>query len=201
MASDNRYQQQSELVTRIARVALKIIPDRFAFINLRFINANIQQSTVDAATISSAVDSVRPNGGTQIGTNLRQKILNPLVYDKLSRPNGHLDRPLLICTITDGCPSSESADAFKQEIVKCRKFLVERGYNPTAVTFCISQIGSDNSALQFLDGLRQDPEIQDVLYCTTDRLDDQLKDLKQNEKRLEVWLLHLLTKPIMERYG
>jgi len=67
--------------------------------------------------------------------------------------------------------------------------------------FCISQIGDDEDAKEFLNSLRDDDSIQDVLYAMTDRLDEEYKKLRANDKKLEVWLLHLLTKPIMERYG
>ena len=61
----------------------------------------------------------------------------------------------------------------------------------------MSQIGNDPSAYAFLKGLGEDQEISDVLYCTSSRLDDDLKQFKGNEKRLDEWLLKTLTQPIM----
>ncbi|THH06243.1 hypothetical protein EW146_g9672 [Bondarzewia mesenterica] len=65
--------------------------------------------------------------------------------------------------------------------------------------FSISQIGDDAKGTAFLDGLRGDQEVEDVLHCTTDRLDSKYQELRMNERRIEEWLLKLLTKPIMER--
>ncbi|KAI0918884.1 hypothetical protein AcV5_001948 [Taiwanofungus camphoratus] len=198
MESDNRYEHQCELVSRIARIATKIVPDEFG-VELRFINAKPKhEGSMPAAKVEAAMAAVRPNGGTQIGTVLRNKILQPLVYDVLA--SGHnLTRPLLICVITDGCPSNEGAEEFKKAIVNCRRQLVNGGYEPTAVMFSISQIGNDKQARAFLDGLRGDKEIEDILYCTTDQLDSKLKELRENENRLEEWLLKTLTNPIMGR--
>ncbi|PCH33965.1 hypothetical protein WOLCODRAFT_141893 [Wolfiporia cocos MD-104 SS10] len=198
MDKHDRYEHQRELVSRIARIATKIVPDDMG-VELRFINAPNPAPNLSAAHIDAAVRMVRPSGGTKIGTVLKDKILQPLVYDILSDPQQKLHRPLLVCTITDGCPSAEAADLFQQTIYQCKRSLVDAGYEPNAVMFCISQIGNDESASAFLEKLRGDQAIQDVLYCTTDKLDDAFKELKENERGLEEWLLKLLTRPIMER--
>ena len=201
MGTDNRYQNQCELVTRIARIATRIVPDDIAGVELRFINSP-SSSSFDAQTIGAAMAAVGPSGGTRIGTNLREKILKPLIYEPISKKSASnpvpLRRPLLVCTITDGCPSGEDVDTLHDEIVSCRKKLVDAGYESTVVMFCLSQIGNDRSAMDFLDTLRKDRKIKDVIYVTTDQLDSKLKDLKSNERQLESWLLHLLTQPIME---
>ena len=67
--------------------------------------------------------------------------------------------------------------------------------------FCISQVGTDRSAEQFLDALRSEKEIEDVIYCTVGQLDAKYKELKENERALELWLLCLLMNPIMERHA
>jgi len=141
----------------------------------------------------------QPRGGTRIGSTLRRDILAPFVYSKIDSRSS-FQRPLLVCAITDGDPSSEPVTAFKDAIVECRRKLVAADYEPTSVMFCISQIGTDLKAAAFLAGLRDDDEIRDVLYCTADRLDGAFDEMRANEARLEEWLLELLTKPIMERY-
>ncbi|THH06245.1 hypothetical protein EW146_g9674 [Bondarzewia mesenterica] len=197
MDAENRYTHLRELVTRIARIATKIVPENLG-VELRFINSR-SSSNLSAVDIDAAVAAVHPNGGTAIGTNLRQKILEPLVYGVLSDPNKSLRRPLLVCTITDGCPSEEQPMVFRDAIVECRRQLVNHGYEPSAAMFSISQIGDDAKGTAFLDGLRGDQEVEDVLHCTTDRLDSKYQELRMNERRIEEWLLKLLTKPIMER--
>ncbi|KAF9818439.1 hypothetical protein IEO21_02788 [Rhodonia placenta] len=199
MAGGDRYEHQREIVSRIAHIATKIVPDGSGVL-LRFINHSSPDDMFSAEAIDAAVRAVRPSGGTRLGSVLRDRILEPYLYKILASPNKRLERPLLICTITDGCPTNEEANTFKNEIVKCRDRLRESGFeNPgKAVMFLISQIGDDADATRFLDDLNSDDKIRDMLYCTSDRLDRMFLQHKNNERSLEVWLLKLLTQPIME---
>jgi hypothetical protein len=197
MGTGRRYADQKELVTRIARVATKIVPDDDAGVYLQFINASGPSSKLDAAGIEKGLNAVQPRGGTKIGTNLRSKILEPLVYKTISTASPSFKRPLLICTITDGDPTQEAVEALQNAIVECKKTLVDAGYEATAVMFCVSQIGDDDNAKAFLDGLRDNPRLKEVLYCTTDQLDSKFQQMQANERGLESWILHLLTGPIM----
>ncbi|KAG9052349.1 hypothetical protein FS842_010001 [Serendipita sp. 407] len=193
MAQGNRLASMQELVSRIASVATRIVPDGLG-VELRFINSNTSYSN-SAQGIMTAVKSVQPSRGTRIGSGLRDKILQPLVYDVISKPGGHLQRPIMVCVITDGAPSGEQPNDFKGQIVRCRHTLVSHGYEPNAVMFCVSQIGDDPGARDFLDRLQEDEDIEDVIHVTADRLDDALR---QQEQELEVWLLKLLTSPLMD---
>jgi len=196
MSTDNRYHHQTELVTRIARIATKILPDTDdCRVELRFINDGCA-SRLSAEEIARAMRRVRPNNVTRIGTNLRLKILEPLVYRNLG-PGRRLNRPILICTITDGCPVDEPEDTFRNAIVECREKLVTNGYESTAVKFLINYVGKDPQAERFLVKLRGDDLTKDMVYCTSDRLDEKFKELKAAEDRLEEWLLKTLTSPIM----
>ncbi|KAH7907159.1 hypothetical protein BJ138DRAFT_1014962 [Hygrophoropsis aurantiaca] len=193
MAVNNRIVDQRELVKRIARITTRLVPDDYG-VELSFINAG-SRSNLSAAELDQVMETIKPGGGTKIGTNLRSNILCPLVYKHLDSATP-LRRPVLVCTITDGCPAGEQEETFKDAIVECREKVVSAGYASTAVMFSISQIGSDDKAARFLDKLNNDQEIQDVLYCTTDRLDDSFKEMRLKEDRLEEWLLKTLTAPI-----
>ncbi|KAF9465823.1 hypothetical protein BDZ94DRAFT_1159467 [Collybia nuda] len=203
MKTGTRFADQKELVTRIARIATKIVPEDYAGVDLHFINSSNSSSKLDEAAIAQAIDKVQPRGGTKIGTNLRSKILDPLVYQPLAAADPSkgsvFKQPLLVCTITDGDPTQEDVETLQNAIVECKKALVNAGYEATAVMFCVSQIGSDPAAKVFLDGLRENPRLKQVLYCTTDQLDGKFQQMQANEKGLESWLLHLLTGPIMQR--
>ncbi|KAH9828786.1 uncharacterized protein C8Q71DRAFT_718972 [Rhodofomes roseus] len=198
MSLDNRFAKQRALVGRMARIATKIVPDDCG-VDLRFINARVMEQNLSMDGLDRILARTQPRGGTRIGSTLRRDILVPLVYSKIDA-GSQFKRPLLVCAITDGDPSSEPVTAFKDVIVECRRRLVAEGYEPTSVMFCISQIGNDQKAAAFLSGLRDDEEIRDVLYCTAERLDGAFDEMRANEGRLEEWLLKVLTKPIMERY-
>ena len=204
MTLENRYEYLIELVIRIARIATRIVPDDMAGVDLRFINDDLE-STLTAGEIQEVMRGLEPEGYTPIGTNLHKKILKPLVYDAINEPSISNDpipfkRPLLVCIITDGCPTDEAPNRFRDEIVTCKQKLEAKGYDPTSVMFCINQVGTDQSAEEFLDALRDEKEIEKVIYCTVGQLDAKYEELKENEKALESWLLHLLTKPIMDRH-
>jgi hypothetical protein len=109
-------------------------------------------------------------------------------------------RPLVVCIITDGEPQPERPNVLLNEIVECKRRLKDRGYDPTAVMFCIGQVGTGVEATKFIDALRNAKEIEDVIYCTVGHLESQFKELEGNERALESWLLHILTKPIMDRH-
>ena len=191
------YNTQQQLVSRIVSLATKILPDDYG-VELRFINSEFARN-VRTSQVEAAVASVRPTGATPIGTNLRRKILEPLIYNVLSTSDKRIRRPFLVCTITDGYPNNEPESRFKDEIVECRKTLKGANYHPKSAMFCISQIGNNSSAFAFLQRLRIDSEIQDVLYCTSDQLDEKFREFKDNERVLDEWLLKTLTTPLMTR--
>lgn len=196
MKNEDRYQNQLALVSRIASVATRIVPDDLAGVDLRFINA-AGKDRLDANGIEQAIKAVTPKGDSPIGTSLRSQILEPL-YNLISTKT--LRRPILVCIITDGSPSAETPDVFANAILECKQKLIEAEYDPASVTFLISQIGSDEFATDFLNSLRADSRLDRTLHCTADRLDEKFRQLKENERMLESWLLHTLTKPIMERH-
>jgi hypothetical protein len=204
MSSEKRYEYLIELVTRIARIATKIVPDDVAGVDLRFIN-NDFASSVSGPEVLQTMKSVWPSGVTEIGTNLRKKILKPLVYDIIDSTVSATSpipfkRPLLVCIITDGHPVQEDRDALRDEIVTCKRKLEAKGYEPTSIMYCINQVGTDSEAEYFIDALRNEKSIEEVIYCTVGQLDAKYKELKENERALESWLLELLTKPIMGRH-
>lgn len=65
-------------------------------------------------------------GETTIGTNLRSKILEPLVYRKLQLKT--FARPLLISVISDGDPTIENSGVFVEAIKECGIKLEQAGY-------------------------------------------------------------------------
>jgi uncharacterized protein YegL len=203
MTQENRYEYQIEVVTRIARLMTKIVPDEMADVDLRFIN-NDSQLSLTAGEIERVMRGIKASRGTEIGASLRKKILKPLVYDMIDSDEAKtftgnpipFERPLLVFILTDGHPAPEGQDVLRDEITTCKKKLEAKGYDPTWVMFCINQIGTSRSAKQFIDSLRNQKVIEEVIYCTVGRLDDKYEELKENERALELWLLDLLTRPM-----
>ncbi|OTA06252.1 Ankyrin [Trichoderma parareesei] len=196
MKSGTRARDQVDLVRRVARISTLLVPDGCGT-GLQFINKrHTLDDNLKAEQVEEIMRSVEPRGNTKIGTNLERKILNPLIYDVIDSGK-KLERPVLVSCITDGCASGEPSTEFRDAIVRCVDYLREKNYPPTAVRFQISQIGNDRGAESFLNQLRDDPLLKDVLFCTTQRLDEEYKKLNENEEDLERWLLQTLMGPIL----
>ncbi|KAK1253440.1 hypothetical protein MKX07_001517 [Trichoderma sp. CBMAI-0711] len=196
MKSGTRARDQIDLVRRVARISTLLVPDGCGT-GMQFINKkHALDDSLKAEQVEEIMKSVEPRGNTKIGTNLERKILRPLLYDVIDSGK-KLKRPILVSCITDGCATGEPQSEFKDAIVRCVDYLKENKYPPTAVRFQISQIGNDRGAESFLNQLRDDPLLKDVLFCTTQRLDEEYKKLNENEEDLERWLLQTLMGPIL----
>ncbi|KAH7304131.1 ankyrin repeat protein [Stachybotrys elegans] len=192
---ENRISDQRDLVRRITKICTELSPED-CFVHLRFINTDLPNlDNLRTVDISNRMRLVRPNTFTEIGTNLRKKILEPFVY------NTTMKRPLFISIITDGVPSGgegspEHRNTLRDEILNCQDFLLTHGLPPRAVVFQISQIGSDEKSKEFLQTLTTDPNLRGV-YITTQQLDSKFRELRGNEWDLESWLFRLLLSPVL----
>jgi hypothetical protein len=130
MHRSDRWESQKNLVERIAKITTRILPEDYG-VALQFINQDVPNSLKlrlnDIENILKSA-SWAPGGNTEIGTNLRSKILQPMVYDKLDSVPRSLDRPLLISILTDGGPEPESQNMLENVIVECSERLTAAKY-------------------------------------------------------------------------
>ncbi|KAI1654315.1 hypothetical protein F4813DRAFT_392821 [Daldinia decipiens] len=199
---ENRMGDQRDLVRRVASICTRIVPDELG-VHLRFINNEPDNSdNLSIDEIQNIMDQVRPLGCTEIGTQLRNRILQPLLYSQYNDNVKNLKRPLLISIITDGIPyggskSLETRDTLRDEIKKCQEYLLENGLPSRTVIFQISQIGSDKNSKEFLQSLKE--ENLENVYITAQQLDSKFRELRKNEKDLEAWLFETLLEPILDK--
>ncbi|KAK0757315.1 hypothetical protein N5P37_010035 [Trichoderma harzianum] len=201
MKRDGRWESQKELVQRIAKIATMVLPPDEG-VALRFINRNVENSdNLTLERLGNVLKDMdwRPGGDTPIGTNLRSKILQPLVYSKLDA--GNLDRPLIVIIMTDGMPEREDKTELEKVILECEKKIRDSGYPPQTVKFMIGQIGTAKSAARFLASLRQNSDIARTTLVTSDKLDDAFKDYKENDSKLDKWLVETLFSPFRNLTG
>ncbi|RAL03313.1 ankyrin repeat protein [Aspergillus ibericus CBS 121593] len=201
MKRDQRKDHLNDLAQRITSITTRVVPDTEG-IELRFINETTtpDMSKPSVQKIDSIMKQVPFDGWTEIGTNLKTKVLQDTVYQYLEIKT--LKRPVLVSIITDGHPagpdrSPERIDTLRNAIQECGDRLEAHGYERKAVRLQVSQIGDDSTAERFLRGLEDDHELDDVLYITSERLDAEFKKLRDNDNRLEQWVcsfhcLHLL---------
>ncbi|KAK0637534.1 Ankyrin repeat-containing protein [Lasiodiplodia hormozganensis] len=187
---------QKELVEHITQITTRILPEGEGVV-LKFINQDIGSSDLTVAEISDKLGKMSPitdSRHSEIGTFLRSKILEPLVYSKIKTRS--LERPLLISVITDGRPTNENQSTLVDAILECGQKLEKARYRREDVKFMIGQIGASQGATGFLDSIRRNREISRVVYCTTDRLDIKFAEFHENKKGLDRWLIETLHKPI-----
>lgn len=179
MAEDNRMVRARALVTLMTEVATTLVGDNKG-VHLRFINKD--DSTANSLRAQGVEQRMNfaPEGWTEIGTNLKKKILQPMVYDVIN--TDVLQRPVLVLTITDGVPSKENSNEFRKAIVESKKELKAKNYQKqgmcliplgyyyvlthVAVLFDLSQVGNDPEAVAFIESFDGDSATSDVLHRT-----------------------------------
>lgn len=128
---------QKDLVERITQITTEILPKGKGVV-LRFINQDVENSSnLTALEIRNKLAGMSPvtnSGHSEIGTNLKSKILKPLVYDKLRDKS--LKRPLLISVITDGRPNNEDTSMLANTIFDCGERLAGAGYRRERACLC-----------------------------------------------------------------
>ncbi|KAI1631601.1 hypothetical protein F4809DRAFT_657658 [Biscogniauxia mediterranea] len=195
MNKEGRWDKQKQLVERITNITNRAVPKRTG-VHLRVINRDLPSAdNLDGAAVAQKLAAFAPRGGTPLGTQLRRRVLEPLVYSALNHndnDNGNdegkaLERPYLVLVTTDGCPWLEDEDAFRGAVLECARALAGAGYRKDAVRFCLSQIGTDPEAKEFMVSLDMDWEVLEVLHRTSEVIDSRFNELADNEKNLEAW--------------
>ncbi|KAI1773221.1 hypothetical protein F4818DRAFT_120986 [Hypoxylon cercidicola] len=195
---EDRMTDQRDLVRRIASICTKIVPDDLG-VHLRFINTELPNTDdLRMLDIETIMSQVKAAGCTEIGTNLRERILKPLLYTQYNERVKKMKRPLFVSIITDGIPygRAEKRYTLRDEIIKCQDYLRENGLPLRAVVFQISQIGSDPDSKDFLQELKEE-DLENV-YITAQQLDSKFRELRENDRDLESWLFQTLLEPILD---
>ncbi|KAF2795304.1 hypothetical protein K505DRAFT_240148 [Melanomma pulvis-pyrius CBS 109.77] len=161
----SRAHAQVELVKRMTRLCATIVPDDEG-VDLFYIHSDGALNAREDK-ISEVMNKKKPSRGTPVGTKLKEKILEPFVYQVLKGADKKFQRPLLVTIITDGAPSNEQDNTFENAILECIKELRRLGYPEHAVVFQVSQIGHDTGAANFLKELEEKAKSVKSLYCTS----------------------------------
>ena len=132
MKEGGRMAAQTEIVSYMANLLLMFSPDEKG-VHLRFINKSDSDLDNLKGEALRQKANITPNGGTKIGTALKDKVLQPFVYSKIAAKE-IFERPFLIIVITDGCPTEEADKTFQNEVDACRK-QVSDGSLPASCKF------------------------------------------------------------------
>ncbi|KAK6538892.1 hypothetical protein TWF694_010449 [Orbilia ellipsospora] len=162
---------------KITNLATLIEP---AGISVRFINYTLDclgdwDHITSTTVLSQKLGTIEWEGRTDIGTALNNKIIQPMVIQKMQK--GEFKKPLIVVAITDGDPTDGSM--FRDTIRDCKSSKVVTGYGEATVVFVVSRVGSDAAAKDFLNGLKKSKDLKDWVYCSANQLDDNAAVMKQ----------------------
>lgn len=156
---------------------LKLILSRVAFaaalfdddgIQVRFMNnAEEGRGVRSQQQVDAMVSRIQFKGLTPMGTNLRGKILEPLVLNQ-ARTN-QLRKPVLVITITDGQPAGEPPNTVFDAIRATSQELSRSRYGKGALAFQFAQVGNDLKAREFLGKLDEERDFGDIVDCTSSK--------------------------------
>ncbi|KAH8821851.1 hypothetical protein F5884DRAFT_104391 [Xylogone sp. PMI_703] len=171
MRKGNRIKAQADTCFRVAQIATFLQPQG---ISLRFLNSKYDGDfnlLVDENDIKSKMGKVEYGGPTKLGTILETKIVEPLVIGKAK--TGNLKKPLIIAIITDGCPNNEDVNSFQETVQNCKDKLSKLQREPAGAIFLISRVGNDPLAETFLKNLQKNKDLDEMVYCCLDQLDNE----------------------------
>jgi hypothetical protein len=123
--------------------------------------------------IEQLMHSVGFKGLTPFGTKLREKVVDPLIVQKIH--SRQLRKPVLVIGITDGQPAGENQNALV-ETVRYAYQAAAQGPGQGAVSFQFAQVGNDAKATEFLAKLDNDPMIGNMVDCTSSEFEILLED-------------------------
>ncbi|KAI9002540.1 hypothetical protein DFJ74DRAFT_760337 [Hyaloraphidium curvatum] len=130
------------------------------------------------------------NFSTPMGEKLESRVLKPMVVKPAQ--NGKLPKPVLVITITDGIPDSET-DVFNA-IKRAKADLAKTRYGAGAVAFQFAQVGGDRGAQDFLSRLDNDSAVGAMIDCTSQyEMEQEEWASKGRELGPGMYMLKLLT--------
>lgn len=158
------------ILSRVVNAAMLFDEDG---ISIRFINwsppvnsAQILDNVKSEQDLERIISQVQFSGTTEVGTELRKKVIDPLVRAKIRGPG--LEKPVLIITITDGKPEGEPRHTLFETILNISGELASLPrYGKGAISFQFAQVGNDEQARVFLSELDKDPQVGPLVDCTS----------------------------------
>lgn len=171
-------------------------------IEVRFMNSNVQGNNIRSEPeVEALIAGVQFKGLTPMGTQLRNKVLEPLVVSPAKR--NALRKPVLVITITDGQPAGEAQNAVFDAITYASMELSRTPYGKGAISFEFAQVGNDLKAREFLGKLDNEPGIGELVDSTSNfevEQDEMSRAQPPVDLTPDLWLLKLLLGAIDSSY-
>ncbi|KAL2918938.1 hypothetical protein HK105_201772 [Polyrhizophydium stewartii] len=160
-------------------------------VQVRFMNSNVIGEGIRSTDhVNELVERVRFSGMTPLGTQFKNKVIDPIVLGPAI--SGQMAKPVLTIIITDGEPTREPQETLRRVIVDAKNSLSRTKYGPGALAIQIGQVGTDMRAQHFLSALDNDPEVGNMIDCTSNyEMESEELSNKGAELTPELWLLKL----------
>lgn len=179
------FEERGERIKDLKIIIDRVISTAMIFdddgISIRFMNdlapdpsmGNLDMRQLDRVQSEQMAEYITNNvkyaGLTPLGTELRRKVIEPLVLAPAR--NRQLQKPVLIITITDGQPAGEPNSVVRETILYASSEISKMPqYGPGAISFQFAQVGNDQTAREFLARLDSDPEVGSLIDCTSSTL-------------------------------
>lgn len=168
--ADGRIDDLKIVLSRTVSVATMFDEDG---ISVRFMNdvPKIHPRELDGIKTEKQVDDLMFRtdfgGATPMGEKLQEKILGPLLEKARSR---QLSKPILVITITDGRPTDPPNKDIRAVIKAASEELARQDiYGSGVLSLQFAQVGLDTGATEFLASLDNDPQVGNLIDCTSSR--------------------------------
>jgi len=159
------------LTTTLQRVAwtYSFVSEVGGIVSIKYLNQKKGNRKVKAGHVADIIKSLRFQGLTPLGTELRNKVLKE--YADAEK----MKRPLLVVVITDGEIEGEPDGLLKRVIMNkaldLREVWGDQG--PEAVAYQFATIGNDKGARDLIKQLDDDIQLGDYIDCMlNETLDD-----------------------------
>ncbi|KAK3680011.1 hypothetical protein LTR78_000388 [Recurvomyces mirabilis] len=194
---------------------LQLIMQRVAFaatlfdedgIDVRFMNdeqipLNMLSGLRTEQQIEQLLTNKRYKGLTPFGTELRKKVIDPILIPKLR--SQQLQKPLLVIAITDGQPAGEN----QNELIDTVRYALDNArrssYGTGAIAFQFAQVGNDQKATEFLAKLDNDPVVGKEVDCTSNYENESAEMAKAQppvDLTPDLWMIKLILGAIDPSY-
>ncbi|KAL9598830.1 MAG: hypothetical protein Q9219_004249 [cf. Caloplaca sp. 3 TL-2023] len=213
----NRIVQLKKILSQVVSAAMLFDDDG---ISIRFMNwqprglqygeqpqgGEVTQNMLDRIqsdqTLRYIADQIPFKGLTPLGTNLRQRVIDPLVLGPAR--SGAMRKPVLVLTITDGAPAGEPPDTIFDTIRYASSEMSKMPrYGQRAISFQFAQVGDDSQAETFLARLDSDPSFGRLVDVTSGLEREQAQMARANppvDLTQELWVMKMLLGSIDPSY-
>jgi len=145
-------------------------------ISLRFLNYENDgdgkfDNLTDLEQIKDMCYLVQFDGGTDLGAITERKILKRRLLDA---QRVGLDKPLIVAVITDGEPTDDDPDCFRNTLMKCKTALGDG-----SAVFILFQVCKTLESKKFVSKIAKDRGLKDSLYCSMKPLDEMETSLSK----------------------